>query len=129
MNSYREDAESNCGAPPITIGAFIPVGDIQNQHARGSSPPTKEVKPPRRRRGRSLEESWKAQARACVYIKIDQLYLMNQLVYFYIHHESWYDWGSLGVGALPILSLPHPDLLHSSSTTQNERSARFFKCA
>ena len=38
---------------------------------------------------------------------------------------SWYDWGSPGVWTLPVLSLPHPDLLRSSLTTQNERNTCF----
>ena len=47
----------NCRALPITLGAFgvsgfhllvvIPVGTIQNQHARESSLPIKEGMPPR----------------------------------------------------------------------------------
>ena len=62
-NSYGENAECRCGAPPITMGAsaFYPlvVNPIQNQYARELTPPLKEGKPSRNERdkGEKLEES------------------------------------------------------------------------
>jgi len=103
---------------PIVLN---PVGAIQNQHARESTPPTKEGKPPRNEDGKWEEKchDWKSEKPRHWHT------YKNRPTHAF---TSWHHWG-VSRNPLPFLSLPHPELLHSPSTTQNERRTHFFKCS